>query len=585
MSTSKAAQFTLENATQPRNEYFASHTEFVPVNDSNSNVYTSGQLMFNNMSIMGSGDSGANKLFLLPDSYVVMPIEYSAVLTGGTWRLNGAAVPANKYAVSKKSNLAFVEQCHVRLGHAPLTGANDFQNVYNSAISQMKNQEQARMDEEAGEFFDSTESIRFSAAVGEVNCQSVRDPGIYTKGPDAYNQALWQRNQHFLDVTDYADGLDTSMKNPFFSLLNGSTTLLNTLQPHFEQTSTTTLTWRDVCVIKLAHLSDVLKNTPPLCSLQGLEIRLHTNLAAMNSWTVTYEDIGAEPVGDQGLVAKPNIVFHPASVSAQQNVGNTCPWICAQAANAFLNRHASACTFTQSAAETACSVKISGKIGWTSQTWPCKLYLACATYAPQVVQKIINQPSFEMHYNEVVVDSTSLTAIPSNSLVQKSLQSNFSRLRRMFIIPCLNKASNGTSAVAPYQSVLSSFPRTASICKIKNLQISLGGSSPLFTVEPLSYPFQHYDYYREAMATNNGNAVNSMFLNGQVTARQWNQGYGFYVYDLQRVLSAEEDDVARILNLSFTVDGKAGILWDFFIIIETQRHALIDRITSAVANQ
>jgi hypothetical protein len=582
MSASKLADFAYENTKQGSDSYLSGGIEYTPISDSNSNVYSNGVLNWSNLSIMGAGQDANGKMYLLGDSYVAIPIEYSATIAGGTWRLDGVAAPVNKYAVSKKSNLAFVESLYTRLGGANLSSQSDFRNLYNTQLALQNNMQQQKLNEQSEDlFWDSPEGMRFSTAIGEVNCQSLKNGNFNTTPDMGYNKAIWERNKHFLDVTNYTDPLDATMTNPYYSLTNGVNTMTNSMQPYFSQTSTTVLTWRDMVLLPLSRLHDVFKQMPPIANLQGFELRLHTNLAAQNNWKITFADIGNTAVGNQGGAAL--IMFQPASMVANQNQGNCCPFLLAQPTNEDSNASGSACVFTQSAAGTACSVTVTGQIGWSGVVWPAKLYLATAAYTPAAVERIYKNPSFRLLYNDIYMDYVSLN-VPTNTLFQRNIQTPFSKLRRMWIIPSLAAQSNGTSQVAPYRSLMSSFGNTSSVCKLRQFAISIG-STPLFSMEPLQYPWQFFDFnYKEAMSITNGNSLNSLFTSGQVGKTDWVKAFGAYCFDMQRVFSEPEDNVPKSLSIQFNIDGRAGTFYDFFIIVEEEKEVIFDRLTCAVSN-
>jgi hypothetical protein len=76
-----------------------------------------------------------------------------------------------------------------------------------------------------------------------------------------------------------------------------------------------------MAIIPLAMLSQFFRELPMLGSLSQMELRLMLNISQSNLWSATY----AAPVGN---------IHVPASTSASQSVGDTCPFLLTNPATA-----------------------------------------------------------------------------------------------------------------------------------------------------------------------------------------------------------------------------------------------------------
>ena len=116
----------------------------------------------------------------------------------------------------------------------------------------------------------------------------------------------------------------------------------------------------------------------------------------------------------------------------------------------------------------------------------------------------------------------------------------------MYIIPFLsNSATPGGSPIpAPYNSPLSSAPNTCTPCRLVNFNIQIGGSN-IFN-EAQNYNMQFYNNnFLSLMSHINGNSLKSKFFGGQITKSMWENGYGTYVINLEKVDDLVKDNLMK----------------------------------------
>ena len=107
---------------------------------------------------------------------------------------------------------------------------------------------------------------------------------------------------------------------------------------------------------------------------------------------------------------------------------------------------------------------------------------------------LLKQPKFKMLYEDYYVDQA--LGVAGNGSVSKLFNAQISRPRLLYIIPYFSN-SGKANAVRPYQSPVSSAPNTSSLCKLKNLQIQIGGKISLSKPNNITMSFiiiKHYHY-------------------------------------------------------------------------------------------
>jgi len=230
-------------------------------------------------------------------------------------------------------------------------------------------------------------------------------------------------------------------------------------------------------------------------------------------------------------------------------------------------------------------------IGWQNQTGqlttnfqgtagnPCRIFLPSITYTNEYIKSIIQQPQHSLKYMDYYVD-TDLNK-PQGTQISRLFNVQLSRVRTLYVIPFL---SSPTSAFpSPFSSPISSAPITCSICRLRNVQIQIGGSN-IFS-EPQNFNYQFYNNQNlSLMADINGNSLKSHFFSGQITTRMWESGYNVYSINLQKCTDEITDSLMKSFQLIFQVDGNAGLSYDFYYLITYQSELNLDRSTGTITN-
>jgi hypothetical protein len=588
---SKFADYDFKADAVPlENEFISGDFEYVPIYDSNNNNYSSGQVSWNNVAMCGGGSSSENAQWYLSQAYVVIPVSRTLTAVGGTFQLNAANVPSNINALSLKSNIMAVETAWVKMGGQSVSNNAQYNYLLLNEKLKTASTDEAKVESlgRLNHIFDSVESYKY-VATGLTGCQEVNNCSNLNANDwtmpanQQCNKAIYERNKKFFDCTAYNDPTQSQFAgvavNPFNQLVSSATgTVHQLMQPHFINDDDN-LIWNDLVILKLSDIHDFFANTPSVSSLQGFELKLQTPFAAQNSYTVAYADIQAGGIANLNSTTPANFVhYKPTAVSANQAIGSVCPFLLSSASNSARNLLGSGLVMTQTTAGTGITLSVKSQIGWVgtgSQTVPCRLMIPMAKLTTHAVAQIYKQPAYRVLFDDCFIDQIQI--VPGNVPVQKPLATQFSRMKKIWLIPFLH------GAVPPYQSLLSSAPITPSFAKFKNVQISIGGRS-IFQVQPLNYSYDFYDSNAYHMLSKfNGNSAKSTFKSGQVKACDFSKLYNSYCFDIERVLNEEDFMLQKSLQVSFTIDAPNAITYDVFVLVEHQAEIHIDRVSGAIA--
>jgi hypothetical protein len=231
-------------------------------------------------------------------------------------------------------------------------------------------------------------------------------------------------------------------------------------------------------------------------------------------------------------------------------------------------------------------------IGWDNQTGqlkdqftgttgnPCRLFIPSVSYTNEYIKSIITRPQYSLKYTDYYVDSDLNKA--QGSTISRLFNCQLSRVRNLYIIPFL--ASSTGAFPSPTNSPISSAPNTCSVCKLRQVQIQIGGQN-LFN-EIQSYDYQFYNNSTlSLMSETNGNSLKSHFFGGQISKSQWsNGGYGVYCINLQKASDEIQDSLMKSFQLIYTIDGAAGLSYDFYYMITYESELSLDRSTGTITN-
>ncbi len=343
------------------------------------------------------------------------------------------------------------------------------------------------------------------------------------------------------------------------------------------------LVFQGTAIIPLSELHDFFKNMPSVASSSGFELRLQMNVGRENSYTVGF-------TAQAGPNALTPVI--PNSVTSQQIVGHCCNFILA---NPTIDG-SSGLRIAHTAIAANASITVKACIGWTNTTGqlaaqnqfpgssgnPCRIFLPSVNFNNEYIKQIINQPQYSLKYEDYYVDIDEGKV--QGSSISRLFNVQLSRVRNLYIIPFLS----GGAFPSPFNSPISSAPISSSPCRLKNLNIQIGGQN-IFS-EPQNFNYQFYnDNSLSIMADINGNSLKSKFFSGQITKSMFENGYSVYTINLEKVQDELQDSLMKSFQLIYQVEDSTfaqanKLKYDFYYIITYQSELSLDRSTGTITN-
>jgi len=572
-----------QDSESMENDYVATDIQWIYLNDQNSFNYSNGWVNFTNMNLIGAS---ADKFFDWSQAYVVIPYTVSLTPTNcvfgsaATYQNNAftatTVTPENAMAIAPKGNHHLIDLTYIKFNSISVNRGSNYVNFYeNEKLKMMSEEEYKLFGDIMNINWDNADSYTYNAALLEYN--NNLKAGAYTTGvtPSSFANT-GHLNRILKNNFDYVNASSNYAQNTLITANTLTDTLLSTCYTN----TTTSLVFQYTAVIPLAQIHDFYAKLPVVQNSTGFELRLQLNIAGNNSWTTTY---ACTPLG---AFATPAGVQTPISITANQGVGHTCPFLLSQAGTnlgtglsimpvAVLNN-------------TSCSITITPTIGWLNgQTTvsgnPCRIYVPQISYTPSYTQMLLKQPKFRLLYDDYYVDT--ILSVTGSGNVSKLFNAQLSRPRTLYIIPFLNPtcATTPANAVSPYLSCVSSAPNTSSICRIKNVQIQIGGQN--IYIQPLQY---NYDFYNNnllpLLGKINGNSLKSRFQTGQITSSMWNKCYNTFTFDLQKCSDEIGDNGLRQFQINFSIDSVTARVYDFLLIVTYQNELYVDQVSGGVTS-
>ena len=172
---------------------------------------------------------------------------------------------------------------------------------------------------------------------------------------------------------------------------------------------------------------------------------------------------------------------------------------------------------------TRCSIGWYGNGSNTSSSPACRLYIPMVSYTSDYMQDIIKHPMYSLKYNDYYIDIDEKKT--QGSTITKLFNSTVSKGRILYIIPFLSSIAAVATVSSAYPSALlsplSSAPNTATPCRLKNFQITVGGGQPIFS-EPQAYNHSFYNSNAMSIISDvNGNSPKSAIFASGISKSQW----------------------------------------------------------------
>jgi hypothetical protein len=571
-------QFNFEHDQQPtESQYVTNDVSWIYVNDINQGNYGNGYINWTNVSIIGSS---IERFYDFSQAYLAIPYTVTVVPDGTIFTV--APDPVNVNALSIKSNCTLVDWTSIKFNGVSVNRGSYYNHLMmNERIKMYSNDKFDIYGDILNHAFDSGNTIGYNASVGEYNNITNLATGLVAQGnkpgtvPNLAHRARCAKTN--VDLTNQAN---STLGN--FLLATGAQTsaqstvlLQNQNQNSLVYQSALGLVYQGISIIPLSELGcDFFKQIPSIASSTGFELRLQMNLSKENSYQIQYA-----AVANNTTVAN--------LITANQIVGHACPWMLANPS-----------TDGSTGLKIATTANPNGKmtiracIGWDNQTGqlktefggttgnPCRIFIPSVSYTNEYIKSIITHPQYSLKYTDYYVDSD-LNKL-QGSTISRLFNCQLSRVRNLYIIPFL--ASSTGAFPSPTNSPISSAPNTCSVCKLRQVQIQIGGSN-LFN-EIQSYDYQFYNHSTlSLMSEINGNSLKSRFFSGQISKSQWsNGGYGVYCINLQKSSDQIQDSLMKSFQLIYTIDGAGGLSYDFFYMITYESELNLDRSTGTITN-
>jgi hypothetical protein len=623
-------------------DYNAYDVQWNYVQDSNTGTYSNGFVNFTNASLIGASQ---DRYWDLKNAYVQIPY-YAVVAIGGGGSFgssNDAGTNAyqhlaeNCFALSPKSDHQhIIDLVSAKLNGVSLNRQSQYTNLMMTEDLKKQSADHERMFHECCSL-DSADGYKLNAAVLETNNDTVPLPNVLQTGltnaggfrqnnlsggygsrlfyNDAIQKRLFKNNFDMTDpavpahysVGTYSDSLFYTGGTSGFT----NTALINSLQcgfmgayrsgtsPGNAQTGLLVpdanavhtapvdrLLFQYVANIPLASICDVYAKMPSVASLANFELRLQLNIASNNSWTASF----TAPAIGAGMV---NLI-QPTSVTSNQSVGTTCPFMLSPVAvcNDEVSPFGTGCVVSSPAGNF--TITVTPGIGYVGQVaninsiptgggiiQGCRIWIPQYGFTSEYSAKILDSPKKLITYKDYYVDTIPNITSNGTQQVSKLFVANLSHVRNIYIIPYLSPASGVTTAVPVLRSLLSSAPTTCSFCRLSNVNLQIGGQNVMNENLQLSNQFYENNMF-QALAMHNGNSFSSELITGLVTRSMYQKCYGVLSFDLKRISDEVQDDSLKSFMLNFKIDTKGT--YDFVVLVTYDNSVVIDRLGGSVSS-
>ena len=581
-NTLYAHDFQVDLDSNTDNQYCSNDIQNTYINDINQGTYSSGFINFTNLNLVGNS---IDKMFSFSNAYITIP--YTIQLTASGTNFAFKVDPSNAYSASLKGAHTIIDWISLKFDTSQLSH-NMYHNhlMMNEKIKTYNTDKYKIYGDIMGHQWDNGYSINLStglSGLGEVNNNIKAPTSNITIGskPDTMvnNGHVLRCQKNNIDCTLPAN----SSLNKFLSL-STNTTPNGTLKETENQSclvyqDTTNIIFHGMATIPLSQLHNSFEKMPALGSVKGFELRLQTNLARENTYVMNYGDLAITVTSAT-----------PTSIVSNQSIGHCCP---VMVMSNIDENGASGIAFTK-AAITAGVITTRCSIGWygngsnTSSAPACRLYIPMVSYTSAYMKDIIAHPMYSLKYNDYYIDIDEKKT--QGSTITKLFNSTVSKARILYIIPFLSSQAavynGGNLATAAYPSSvlspLTSAPITATPCRLKNFQITVGGGQPIFS-EPQAYNHSFYNSNAMSIISDvNGNSPKSAIFASQVSKSQWENGYNVFYVNLEKVSDYVTDTMAKSFIITFAIEGtNTAIAYDFYYMLSYENEFNIERLSGS----
>lgn len=302
-----------------------------------------------------------------------------------------------------------------------------------------------------------------------------------------------------------------------------------------------------LATVRLADLSDSIKNLPPIKNLKGM-IYVNYNAAQVSFTTSSTSTISTWSYTTLQGRSMPAMIQNIATSGFQPASGASNTWTLE-------------CTVSGQKSSTLTSA--APVINYARLVSP--FYEA----NPEI-DSTLSQTK-KVHYLERFINNFTVNA---GSSFSGTISSGIVNPKRLLLVPFFNGTTSLNSVNVnynPWQSPFETAPATTSVYPVlKNLQVTVGNQNMF--MQPINMEYEAFLNEVSQMGIDGGQ--NNMLASGLLDQRKWSQLYRFYTVDISRRLISE-DGSSKGIQISFdnattqNLQVYAFVLYDKQFTIET----------------
>ena len=548
---------------EQKNEFLFQNVQHVWIPDQNSGSYPNSQILFDCASLSNSG-----KYIDFQNSYVVVPLVVTTVLTGST-----VTNAENAFMTSLKNGYhQHINSMSVEITNAQVVSLTNFSNLdINYKLLTTSSVEDERNFLPSINFHkDTAESIMYAGAasavgVGEYN--NVIKQSLWTSAT-GWGKTGWNCNNGRLQrmLNTSFDPVNAMYGSGGAKLVNENSTKAVGKNYYTAAGSNTDNVHYILATIPLKIIHDLFKKMP---LVKGAYMRLILNLNTQCQSVVTIAGGNYSGYTTTSLNQTFPLMLSPIGAGEGFVIGAT----------------------TGITTSIGIAKSYNTATTYSHPVSTCRLYCRLVEMGPAAEEAYLSAvPTKTILYNDILSYQSLNNASGSN--VSQILTNGVSRPRYLLIIPQLAGAING-SAVAnlttsytagvgqlgtPMNSPFSSSPgTTAPGASITNLNVLVSGQN----IYQSNYTYGFEEWLNEVRGSNAINGGVSLGLSsGLLSQNDWENGYRFIYVDLSRRVSQPNDDISRSIQVIFT--NSANTAMDYFMIVGYEKQLTISTSTGSL---
>ena len=548
-------------------DFLFSQKSWVEIADSNGKSYSSGKVVFNLDNISNSGTD----YFNAKESIIMIPInlcvQVDNTTTGATasFLLAPTTLATNFIASLKNGSHQLIDKINFKINNNELITIDSFENckIQYKMMSSWSQDNLVKRGDEQHFYPDSALSYAYDATQGVMN-NTIAD-------------STFSVNTGYTSMAN--KGRQNRMKRTSYSALASGTAIVSTsdmaskyqdfVQVATDSTFTTTVNFSIMCSFRLADLHPLF-SALPLSKNLSMYLSLTLNVNSLQTLTLTNDISGNLTV----------------SAPTTSSLTNTTPYQLSQISNTsdtgFRVVATHSATATVKSQISVCQVPTSVIAGSVAHPLTQCLFQACfVKMTAEADIEYSKHPSKEISWEDCYCQyGGALSNIASGGQVNQLLSGQFSKLRKLVILPFLTSASNGSCGLSPLNSTFASEPGTlsayvgTSAVSLLNCRI---GVNNVYSKDQ-EYCWEQYLQSAQGQSAING-GVSSGLSSGLITQMDWETSYCYRILDLSRHESANDIQpqsiAVKFKNQSAkTMDYIVMLYFEKIVGIDTQRGLL-----------